>query len=205
MIKQALAKLGHHWHPMFLSTGQQALDLIVDGQERWVDLVLVNLDLPHMNGVEVIRQANKRWPHAPVLVCSTHCRDNVLLAAIRAGAHGFVDKSDLSMTMSQAIDSVLKGEYPISASLAKCLFRLVPRAEVSQPESRIQASEASLLSPRELELLRHLSDGHSYAKASQRMGVSLNTAQTFSRRIFQKLEVNTKVQAIKAAQTLGLI
>lgn len=200
-VQQALTVLGHHWQSLCLSTGQQALDLMDDDQERWVDLVLVDLGLPDMNGVEVIRRAHQRWPQTPILVSTVHRGASDVLAAIEAGARGYVDKSDTAMTLSRAIETVLQGEYPISASLAQHLFRLVPKTEAAQA----QAASPDLLSPRELELLKHLGNGYTYEEASQRMGVSLNTVQTFSRRIFQKLEVRSKVQAISAAQTLGLM
>lgn len=200
-VQQALATLGHHWQSLCLGAGQQALDLMADGHERWVDLVLVDLGLPDMSGVEVIRQAHQRWPQTPILVSTVHRGASDVLAAIEAGARGYVDKSDTAMTLSRAIQTVLQGEYPISASLAQHLFRLVPRT----PTAQAPASGADLLSPRELELLKHLGNGYTYEEASQHMGVSLNTVQTFSRRIFQKLEVRSKMQAINAAQTLGLM
>jgi len=200
-IQQALAQLGRHWQSLCLNTGQQALEVMGGDQVRWVDLVLVDLGLPDMNGVEVIRAAHQRWPQTPILVSTVHRGASDVLAAIEAGARGYVDKSDTAMTLSRAIDTVLKGEHPISASLAQHLFRLVPK-----PESPgAPPVETSLLSPRELELLKHLGNGYTYEEASERMGVSLNTVQTFSRRIFQKLEVRSKVQAINAAQTLGLM
>lgn len=200
-IQQALAQLGHHWQSLCLSTGQQALEVIAGKQDRWVDLVLVDLGLPDMHGVEVIRAAHQRWPQTPILVSTVHRGASDVLAAIEAGARGYVDKSDTAMTLSRAIDNVLLGEYPISASLAQHLFKLVPKTQAAQEPS----AEPPLLSPRELELLRHLGNGYTYEEASERMGVSLNTVQTFSRRIFQKLEVRSKVQAINAAQTLGLM
>ena len=200
-IEQALSRLGNHWQTLCMGTGRQALDLIADPQERWIDLVLVDLGLPDLHGVEVIRQAHLRWPQTPILVATVHRGSGDVLAAIEAGARGYVDKSDTALTLSHAIETVLRGEYPISASLAQHLFRLVPQKQLAVTDK----PQEGLLTPRELELLRHLGNGYTYEEASQRMGVSLNTVQTFSRRIFQKLEVRSKMQAVNAAQSLGLM
>ena len=200
-IEQALARLGSPWQTLCMGTGRQALDLIADPQERWIDLVLVDLGLPDLHGVEVIRQAHQRWPHTPILVATGHRGSADVLTAIQAGARGYIDKSDTTLPLSRAIDTVLRGEYPISASLAQHLFRLVPQKQLAVTDK----PQEGLLTPRELELLKHLGNGYTYEEASQRMGVSLNTVQTFSRRIFQKLEVRSKMQAVNAAQSLGLM
>jgi two-component system, NarL family, nitrate/nitrite response regulator NarL len=200
-IEQALYRLDNPWQMLGVGTGQEALALIQGHEAPCVDLVLVDLGLPDRPGVEIIRQARQRWPEVPILVATVHRSASDVLSAIEAGACGYVDKSDTELTLSRAIESVLRGEYPISASLAQHLFhRLRGAASSGQP-----LADAGLLTRRELELLHHLSNGHTYLEASQRMGVSLNTVQTFSRRIFQKLEVRSKVQAINAAQSLGLL
>lgn len=201
LTEQALRSLGNDWQALRASTGREALDLIDRSELAWVDLVLVDLGLPDVNGSEVIRRAHLRWPQVPILVSSVHRTGEDVLKAIEAGARGYVDKGDTALTLSHAIETVLRGEYPISASLAQHLFSLVPR---QAPRAELHPGQ-SLLSPREIELLKLLSDGYTYEEASHQMGVSLNTVQTFSRRIFQKLEVRSKVQALNAAHHLGLL
>lgn len=205
LVKQALAELGRHWQTLCLHKGHQALNLMEGGLQHSIDLVVVELNLPDMNGVAVIRQAHQRWPNTPIIVSTTHCSAGDLLAAIEAGAQGFVDKSNASIKLTAAIESVLKGEYPISASLAQHLFRLVPKTEANLVKSDHKAAIPNPLSPRELEFLRHLHNGYTYSQTSRLMGVSVNTVRTFSRRVFLKLEVNTTVQAINAAHKLGII
>jgi DNA-binding NarL/FixJ family response regulator len=200
LIEQSLQELDGGWQMRWAHTAKDALGLIDGGELHWVDLVLVDLGLPDIHGVEVIRKAHLRWPQVPVLVSSVHRGGPDVLAAIEAGARGYVDKGDTAMTLARAIETVLRGEYPISASLAQHLFRLVPA-----PEADTADRSDEILSNRELELLRLLGDGYTYEEASHRMNVSLNTVQTYSRRIFQKLEVRSKVQAISTAQSLGLL
>jgi DNA-binding NarL/FixJ family response regulator len=160
--------------------------------------VLVDLGLPDMSGVAVIRAARARHPKAPIMVVSVLGGSENVLAAIRAGARGYLHKADSVMSLAEAIKRVLAGEHPISASLARYLFNLV-QSDAPTP------GERGTLSPRELQLLRLLSQGYTTQEAAERMGVGLSTAQTFCRRIYQKLQVHSKVKALLAARERGLL
>lgn len=197
VITQALARLGGGWEVRATVTGGDALAAL-DEPGLKPELVLVDLGLPDMSGVSVIHAARRRHPTIPIMVVSVLGGSDNVLAAIRAGARGYLHKADSVMSLAEAIKRVLEGEYPISASLARYLFNLV------QPESK-ELGGRGKLSPRELQLLRLLSQGFTVQEAAERMAVGVATAQTFSRRIYQKLRVHSKVKALLAAREQGLI
>lgn len=197
VISQALSKLEDGWSARLATKGADGLAALEEAGFN-PRLVLVDLGLPDMPGVAVIRAARARHPAAPIMVVSVLGGSENVLAAIRAGARGYLHKADSVMSLAEAIKRVLAGEHPISASLARYLFNLV-QSDVPTPGDR------GVLSPRELQLLRLLSQGYTTQEAAERMGVGLSTAQTFCRRIYQKLQVNSKVKALVAARERGLL
>lgn len=196
VITQAMAGIGEGWRCHVADSGTQAMTALADKALR-PDLVLVDVGLPDMSGITVIRAARAKYPKVPIMVVSVLSNSDNVLAAIRAGARGYLHKADSVLSLSDAIQRVLAGEHPISSSLAHYLFNLV--------QAQSPGSDESGLSPREVQLLRLLSQGYTYDEAAERMGVSLSTVQTFSRRIYQKLQVNSKVKALVAARERGIL
>lgn len=196
-ISQALSKLDEGWLVRAATTGREGLAALSEANFS-PDLALVDLGLPDTSGIAVIRETRARHPQVPIMVVSVLGGSDNVLAAIRAGARGYLHKADPVLSLSEAIKRVLAGEYPISASLARYLFNLV---QTEPPEPGGEGA----LSPRELQLLRLLSQGYTAQEAAERMGVEVSTAQTFCRRIYQKLQVHSKVKALLAARERGLL
>lgn len=200
MFRQALGALPQRWSLEVASCGQEGLQALRQPPGSF-DIVLVDLGLPDMRGVEVIRAARELHPDTPVLVASIHSDEAHVLEAVRQGARGYLLKDDEAMEISSSIVRVLNGEYPISPSLARHLFQLaVPETASSPPPEG-----PLLLAPKEFELLGLLARGFSYKKAALDMQVSLSTVQTYVRRIYQKLEAHSKVEAIDKARSMGLL
>jgi DNA-binding NarL/FixJ family response regulator len=100
---------------------------------------------------------------------------------------------------AQAIEQIMRGEYPVSPALARHLFRLAGSNLAPCSSGGVK------LSPRELELLQWLSKGESYASCAGKMGISFSTVQTHIRNMYRKLEVSNQRQAINKAQSSGLL
>ncbi len=182
-------------------TGSCALDMLQQTDVQF-DLVLVDLGLPDMDGVEVIGQVAHYFPEIPIMVISTLASDHLVLAAIRAGAKGYFLKSNSSDSISVAICDVLNGNYPISPSLARILFKLAGFPGMQDLSSQ---SKSVHLSPRETETLRLISCGYSYKEVAEQMGVALSTVQYYVRIIYRKLDSNNQMQAVSKARDAGLI
>lgn len=162
-------------------------------------LALIDLGLPDLSGIEVIREIHQRHPETPILVISVISAERSLLAAIRAGARGYLLKDGSTQSIVAAIGQILAGEYPISPSLARHLFKLAGGPTGAPREPQIN------LSPKEVEVLQRISNGLSYAEIAAEMGIALSTVQSHVRNLYQKLDVHSKVQVIKRAGEMGLL
>lgn len=163
------------------------------------NIALVDLGLPDASGIQVIKELVQRYPQSPVMVVSVADEEEKVLEAIRAGATGYVLKGDMTLSVTRAIEQLLKGIHPISATLAGYFLKLAGSHRPSID------STTRRLTLRELDLLRQFASGKSYLEASQEMGVSLTTVQTHTRNLYRKLGVRSSLQALSRAKDHGLL
>jgi DNA-binding NarL/FixJ family response regulator len=199
LIREAFDQLGPSWHLTVFGTGQEAMDHLEQVASP-MDLALVDLGLPDMHGTDLIRKIRLGQADTPILVMSIFSDQSHVIDAIRAGARGYLLKDDSALAIADSIRRIEAGEYPISPSLARYLFALAAPSPVED-----KGSQAISLSPKELELLQLLAKGHPYKKAAQLMEVSISTIQTYVQRMYQKLESNSKLEAVSKARQQGLI
>lgn len=161
------------------------------------NLALVDIGLPDVSGLDVIKTFHAKFPESPVLVLSVISVEDTVFQAIRNGARGYLTKYDAVTETKEAIRSILKGDYPISPSLARYLFRVIgPRTSSVAP---------GFLTTKEAELLQNLARGLTYLEAAKEMGVQISTVRTHIRNLYRKLDVHTQVQAIVTGRDRGLI
>ncbi|WP_295384979.1 response regulator transcription factor [uncultured Thiodictyon sp.] len=197
-IGEAVVQLGDQWLVHGFRTGSEALACCHHPAAR-LDLVLVDLGLPDIDGIEVIRTIHGRFPAVPIMVISVVSTEARVLTAIRAGALGYILKGDSSMSMTRAIEQLMAGNYPISPKLARYLFKL------AGGEPPAGAPELPQLTSKETELLKHLASGKSYGQAGEAMGVALSTVQSYIRNLYRKLDVHSQTQAVSRAREHGLL
>jgi len=167
------------------------------------DVLLVDLGLPDGSGLEVIRQARLIKPGAHIMVSTVFGDESHVIAAIEAGASGYLLKANSSETLIQEIRQLHAGGSPISPIIARLLLR---RFQSLTVESSSSASPTTpLLSPREAEVLQLMTKGFSYSEIARLMDVRLHTIHTFVRRMYSKLDVSNKVEAINEARMMGLL
>lgn len=197
-LQDALAACPGQWQIHACDTGSKALDLL-EMPRFFMDLALVDLGLPDVSGIEVIRGARRRFESAPIMVVSTISAERTVLSAIRAGACGYVLKDASVQSIAEAIDDVMQGNFPISPALARYLFRLAG--------SPMRAAQHGLvdLTPKELETLQLISKGHSYKETAKLMGVAHSTVQSHIRSLYAKLDAHSQVQALGRARDIGLL
>jgi len=196
LLSRAARRLGDTIDVVACETAFSAIELIGQPCQRF-DLALIDLGLPDLSGVEVIRRIRDRFEALPILVVSVISAERSVLSAIRAGACGYILKDDSEAAMSQAMREALNGNFPISPALARYLFKLAG--------GRDKPSDLSGLTRKELELLQLLARGRSYNEAACSMGVTLATVQTHIRNLYRKLDVHSQVQAVTKAQHQGLV
>ena len=157
-----------------------------------VDLVLLDLGLPGMSGIEGARVLRGRCPALPILARTIYDDDERIFEALCAGACGYVLKDTAPDRLLGAIRETVAGGSAMSPSVARkvvALFRAAP------PPARADYG----LTPAESRLLALLVEGHSYRGAAQTLGVSLNTISFHMRHIYDKLQVHSKSEAVAKA------
>lgn len=167
-----------------------------------VDVLLVDLQLPDGNATRLIRDHTTAKPDVPILVISVFGDEERVIGAIEAGARGYLLKDDSGEELVDSIHRVRNGESPISPAIARHLIRRF------QPVAPIEPSTDTLeqaLSEREMDVLRLASKGLTYQETASALGVTVNTVGTYTRRIYTKLAVSSRAQALFEARQLGLM
>jgi DNA-binding NarL/FixJ family response regulator len=158
------------------------------------DVLLVDLGLPDGSGVDLIKATRSAWPACDIMVSSVFGDEAHVLRSIEAGAVGYLLKDSEPVSIVDQIRSLRAGGSPISPLIARqVLSRLCPAGPVDP-----------ILSARENEVLVYITKGFSYDDIVRLLQVSRPTVLTYVRRIYAKLQVNSKTEAVYEARKLGL-
>jgi DNA-binding NarL/FixJ family response regulator len=176
--------------------GAQAVEMAA---EKEPDLVLMDLKMPLMNGVQATRLIRERHPEVHVLVLTTYDADEWVFDAIRGGASGYLLKDTPRERLIEAIRDAAAGKTPVDPSVAGKLF-----AQVVQGGAPPDTSLAKDLSEREREVLGLLARGMTNAEIAQRLYLSEGTVRNYVSAILEKLDVADRTQAAVLALRYGL-
>jgi DNA-binding NarL/FixJ family response regulator len=171
---------------------------------RAPDVLLVDLGLPDMSGLELIRFAAARYPECDILVISIFGDEANVLAALEAGARGYLLKGSLQHDIALDIQDIRSGGSPLSPVIARQVLKRL-QAPAGDAASRAAIGDETALTSREGEILTAISRGFSYAETAAMLGISVGTVHTFLKRIYRKLAVHSKTEAVFEANRLGLI
>ncbi|HET9451411.1 MAG TPA: response regulator transcription factor [Aggregicoccus sp.] len=174
------------------------------------DVLLLDLGLPRMSGIDVTRRVKAEYPHIEVLVFTIFDEEDRVLEAVKAGASGYLLKGTPADKIVEAIKEVSAGGTVIQPNLARCLlrhFRIAPEA-VERPAAPAALAEEQPLRPlsdREREILQLIAKGVSNSEAAQLLTLSKATIRTHLEHIYRKLEVTNRVEAVTEGIRKGLI
>jgi len=175
------------------ANGTEAMKVIA---EQHPDIVLLDVNMPEMGGVETVIAMKKAKIEAQVLMLTISQHEEDLLGSIRAGASGYLLKNAEPETLRKTILDVMDGKSVLAPEITEQVFRLVRSGQVGS---------SSILSERELEVLRFLAQGYTTAQTASELIISENTVKTHVRHILNKLEVGNRAEAVAKATQLGLI
>ncbi len=178
--------------------GQAALDLYAQLNP---DVVLMDIRMPVLNGVEATRRLRAQWPEARVIILTTFDDDASVFEGLRAGALGYLLKDVSGSDLASAVRTVAGGGALIEPSVARRVFaefaRLAPSAKPAElPEP---------LSERELEVLRLVADGLSNKEIGQKLSLAEGTVKNYVTNVLGKIDARDRTQAALRARELGLI
>jgi len=167
-------------------SAEEALQQIPSQQP---DVVLMDIKLPGMSGIECVARLKKILPHLQIIILTVYEDSENIFRALRSGANGYLVKSSPPEKLIEAIDDVHQGGSPMSSHIAR---KVVRHFHLMGPS----AQESENLSPREREVLDLLSSGYIYKEISDRMSIGIETVRTYVKNICQKMHVRNRVEAV---------
>lgn len=170
-----------------------------------VDILIVDLGLPDGSGIKLVQQAYQQWPTCNIMVSTTFADESNVMKSLEAGATGYLLKDSSQQNLISELRSLHSGGSPISPLIArKILMRFRP--EQALTKAPVKADESCVtLSAREQEVLELITKGFTSNEIAALIAVSHHTVLTFIRRIYAKLKVNSKTEAIYEARIQGLL
>ena len=179
--------------------GLHALDVLE------MDVLLVDLGLPDGSGIDVIRAAHLKRPDCGIMVCTVFGDEMHVMQALEAGATGYLLKDSVARRMVGEIRSLHMGGSPISPLIARQVLMRFRKQNPVVPDPLPREAARPLLSAREQEVLELITKGFTADEIAELISVSRHTVLTFVRRIYKKLQVNSKTEAIYEARNQGLL
>jgi len=175
--------------------GLEALDLAASVRP---DVILMDVTMPELDGVEATRQIKARQPDVRIVILTMHADHDILSEAIRAGANGYLVKDCSTDEIAQAIEAVAGGETALSPGLAASMLAEVRRQENGKQPERV-------ITAREEEVLQLIADGCSTPEVAEQLFISQKTVKNHLASIYQKLDARDRTQAVLQAVRMGIV
>lgn len=176
------------------SDGKEAIEKV---KELAPDVVIMDIAMPGMDGLEATRRIRKKHPKTKVLVLTQHDNQEYVLSAVKAGAAGYVPKRAVGSELITAIRTVNKGVSFLYPSAAAALIEDYLRQAETEPYDR--------LTDREREILKLIADGHTSREAAEMLGIGLKTVLGHRAKTMEKLSLHNRTELVKYAMRKGLV
>ena len=165
------------------------------------DVVLMDISMPSLNGIEATCQITKHCPDSKVLILTMYETEEYISKIFQAGAQGYVIKKALPVELVSAIRAVHRGESFLSPQITKKVINKY----ISKTKSKIISDKFDLLTEREREILQLIVEGHTNQKISEILFISRKTVETHRTNLMKKLDIHNVVELIKSAVSKGFL
>lgn len=194
-IQQLLTAAGKRFH---FGEAANAQETLLQLREQDWDLVLLDINLPGLNGLELLKRIRKEWPKIPVLILSMHSEEQYAVRAIRAGAAGYLTKDGPLPELVNAIDQVLTSQRPfITPQVAERMAAEMTSGMEGEPHER--------LSDREYHVFRLIASGKRVSEIAEEMALSVKTINTYRSRLLIKMGMKTNAELMRYAVTHDIV
>lgn len=208
ILKDKLLRHGHFSITLVAADGKDFLDQMQKlNDSEWPDFVLMDLEMPEMDGVAAIAAGSSLYPQVKYIVLTIFDDEEKIFKAIKAGACGYLLKDESIATIADVLFQMHEsGVGPVSPGIAHKILRLVQVNEVKIIDQKLQSDENFFqLTEREKEILILLAKGLGYKEIGVNLNISVNTAKKHVINIYQKLHVDSKAKALKLAYEKGML
>lgn len=154
-----------------------------------IDVVLMDIGLPHKNGIQAVAEMKPRRPKVQYVMCTIYDDDEKIFNALCVGATGYLLKNTSSLEIAEAIKTVYQGGSMMSATIARKVVQ-------SFQNRKIQSKDLENLTPRQWEILNFLDQGYRYKEIAEKMHLSFETIRTYCRNIYDVLQVHSRTDAL---------
>ena len=192
-LKRILEGTASGWTVVEAGTGFEALEIL---RRQAFDVAVIDLSMPGMSGLELLRRARPRLPRLRVLMLSMHAEEQYAMRAFKAGANGYVTKDSATRELAAAVRKVAEGGVYVSGSLAERV--------VLQLNGAHEPARHTQLSDRELEVLQRLVAGHRPTEIAKALHLSVKTVSTHKSRILDRLQLPNMAALIRYGMEQGL-
>jgi DNA-binding NarL/FixJ family response regulator len=169
----------------FVGEAMNCKNVISDIETHYPDVVLMDINMPEVNGIEGLRQIKLHHPDVKVLMQTAFDDSDKIFTSIKNGASGYILKNDKPQRILQAIEEVTQGGAAMNPAIAQKVLDYFKPKEINNP-----------LSPKETEVLAFLAEGLSYKMVADNLGISYATVNTHAKRIYEKLHISSLGEAI---------
>jgi RNA polymerase sigma factor (sigma-70 family) len=196
-IRESISMLLQTEHEMEVTGSySHVLDCVEDVNESKPDVVLMDIEMPGMTGIEAVKKIKKEFPHIQILMQTVFEDDDRVFDSICAGASGYILKNHLNTRLVDAIKELQYGGSPMSPSIARKVL-----TKMQQVSTYIRPEEAPdyNLTPREKEVLACIVEGLSYKMIADRLDISYETVRSHVKKIYEKLHVASLTEVVSKA------
>lgn len=169
-----------------------ALSIISDVEYLKPDVILMDVDMPEINGVEAVKLLRTKFDSIPVIMLTVFDDNDTIFNAVCAGATGYILKQHVTEELASALRMVINGGAPMTGSIAKKILFMLPVATTRDQETYN-------LTEKETEILKCLVKGFSYKMISNEIGISIDTVRFHIKKIYDKLHVHSATEAVSKA------
>ena len=181
-----------------VASGHELFEII---ESQNPDIIVLDIAMPEMNGVEITEKLSQEYPTVKVLILSANATEEWIVSAVKAGAMGFLPKECSRDEFIKALNYISKGENYYGESIAAIIYR----SYVSILQKKDTPKEPEQLTERESEVLKAFSEGLSFKEIADKLCISVRTVETHKNNILAKLEIRNTIDMVKYAIKNGII